>query len=64
MTPAEKLRYVLLRGKLIRSGDEWIWTAAPDKECLIRTMQHKSRWIIIEFIYDTLKDAKTHENIL
>jgi len=58
MTPAEKLRFVLNRGKLIRSGDEWIWTAAPDKECLIRTMKHKSRWTIIEYIFDILRDEK------
>jgi len=56
MTPAEKLRFVLNRGKLIRSGDEWIWTAAPDKECIIRTMCSPSRWDLVEFLYDKIRE--------
>jgi hypothetical protein len=59
MTPAEKLRFVLNRGKLIKSGDEWIWTAAPDVKCYIRELREKSKWTIIEYIYDILRDEKT-----
>jgi hypothetical protein len=56
MTPTEKLRFVLLHGRIAKVDGEWLWTAAPDKECLIRTMKHKSRWTIIEYIYDIIRD--------
>jgi hypothetical protein len=58
MTPSEKPRFVLLYGKIAKVDGEWLWTAAPDKECLIRTMKHKSKWTIIEYIFDILKDEK------
>ncbi len=60
MTPSEKLRFVLLYGKIAKVDGEWTWTAAPDKECLIRTMKHKSRWAIIDMIYYTIRDAETY----
>jgi hypothetical protein len=60
MTPSEKLRFVLLYGKIVKVDGEWTWIAAPDKECLIRTMKHKSRWTIIEYIFDILRDAEIY----
>ena len=60
MTPTEKLRFVLRYGRISKADNEWLWTAAPDNECLIRTMKHKSRWTIVEYIFDILRNAETH----
>ena len=37
----ERLRYVLLRGNLIKQGNEWVWVAAPDTECVVREIRAK-----------------------
>ena len=56
---SERLRYVLLRGNLIKQGDEWVWIAAPDTECVVREMRAKSKWDVIEWVYDALKGIRT-----
>jgi hypothetical protein len=60
MTPTEKLRFVLLHGRISKVDGEWLWTAAPDKECLIRTMKHKSKWEIVDYIFYIIKDEKAY----
>lgn len=59
MTLAEKLRFVLLYGKISKVDGEWVWTAAPDRNCVIREMQSKSKWQIVETIYYNLKEWST-----
>ncbi len=44
----ERLRYVLLRGNLIKQGNEWVWVAAPDTECVVREMRCGSKWQLVE----------------
>lgn len=56
---SEKLRYILLRGNLIKQGDEWVWIAAPDTRCEIRELRAKSKWDVIEWVYDALKGIRT-----
>lgn len=58
MTPTEKLRFVSLYGHISKVDNLWQWSAAPDRECVIRTMRSPSRWDLIEFIYDQIKDSK------
>ena len=48
---SEKLRYILLRGNLIKQGDEWVWIAAPDTRCVVREMRCGSKWQLVEQIY-------------
>lgn len=58
MTPSEKLRYVQHRGNLIKQGEEWVWIAAPDVRCEVRELRNRSRWTVIEWVYDALKGIK------
>ena len=56
---SERLRYVLLRGNLIKQGDEWVWIAAPDCKSEVRELRAKSKWDVIEWVYDALKGIRT-----
>jgi len=58
MTLSEKLRFILLYGKIVKKEDTWTWTAAPDKACAIREISSKSRWDIVEYVYDAIKSYK------
>ena len=55
---SERLRYIKLRGNLIRQGDEWVWIAAPDCQCAIREVKDKSRWVVVDWTFDMLKEIK------
>lgn len=55
---SERLRYIKLRGNLIRQGDEWVWIAAPDTRCEIRELRNKSRFAVVEYVYDILKGIR------
>ena len=55
---SEKLRYILLRGNLIKQGDELVWIAAPDTRCEIRELRNKSRFAVVEYVYDILKGIR------
>ena len=48
----EKLRYILKFGKLVRESDEWVFTSAPDVDYI--QMRDKSRWHLVETIYDII----------
>jgi hypothetical protein len=54
----ERLRYVLLRGSLIKQGDEWVWIAAPDVKCEVRELRNESKWVVVEFAYDALRGIR------
>ena len=55
---SERLRYVLLRGSLIKQGEEWVWIAAPDVKCEVRELRNKSRFAVVEYVYDILKGIR------
>jgi hypothetical protein len=55
-TLQEKLRYILLTGKIVREGDEWVYTSHPDCDYVV--MRDKSRWHLVEAIYDFKKGIK------
>ena len=50
---SEKLRYILKFGKLLREGEEWVFTSAPDVDYI--QMRDKSKWEIVQTIYFLLK---------
>lgn len=50
----EKLRYILRYGKLIKEGDEWVYYSEPGKDLIV--MRGRSRWEIVEKIYDFKKN--------
>ena len=54
----ERLRYILLRGNLLKSGDEWVWIAAPDVRCEVRELRNKSKFVVVEYVYDALRGIK------
>ena len=56
--PSEQLRYILLRGNLIKQENEWVWIAAPDCKCEIRELRNKSKWVIVEWAYCALMGIK------
>ena len=56
---SEKLRYILLRGNLIKQGDEWVWIAAPDVKCEVREIRSQSKWDVVGWVYDALKGIRT-----
>lgn len=56
MTQTEKLRFVLLYGHIAKVDGLWQWSAAPDKECIIRQMRSLSRWDLIEFIFYSIRE--------
>ena len=49
----EQLRYILKYGKLIREGEEWVFTSVPDVDYI--QMRDKSKWEIVQTIYYLLK---------
>ena len=49
----EKLRYILKFGKLLREGEEWVFTSAPDVDYI--QIRDKSKWEIVQTIYFLLK---------
>jgi len=52
----EKLRYILLTGKIVREGDEWVYYSFPDEDLIV--MRDVSRWQLVEAIYDIKKGIK------
>ena len=54
----ERLRYIELRGTLRQDGNEWVWIAAPDTRCEIRELRNKSRFAVVEYVYDILKGIR------
>jgi len=56
---SERLRYIKLRGNLIRQGDEWVWVAAPDCDCEVRELRSESKFTVVELVYDILKGIRT-----
>ena len=56
MTPTEKLRFVLLYGHIAKIDGLWQWSAAPDKECIIRMMRSPSKWDLIEYLHDVIRE--------
>ena len=55
---SERLRYILLRGNLIKQGNEWVWVAAPDVKCEVRELRSESKFTVVELVYDILKGIK------
>ena len=55
---SERLRYITLRGSLIKQGDEWVWIAAPDVKTEVREMRCKSKWDLVWLVYDILKGIR------
>jgi hypothetical protein len=53
---SERLRYVLLRGKLVKEGDEWVYYSFPGEDLVV--MRDKSKWVIVEMIYDLRKGIR------
>ncbi len=56
---SERLRYIQLKGHLYFGDKEWVWVAAPDTRCEIRELRAKSKWDVIEWVYDALKGIRT-----
>jgi hypothetical protein len=55
-TFAEIQRYILLQGKLKQEEKcKWVFTAHLDSRCPIREAEGKSRWTLIEELYNTLR---------
>lgn len=55
-TFTEIQRYILLQGKLEQKEKcKWVFTAHPDSRCPIREAEGKSRWTLIEELYNTLR---------
>jgi len=52
----EKLRYILLTGKIVREGDEWVYYSFPEEDLIV--MRDASRWRLVEAIYDIKKGIK------
>jgi len=52
----EKLRYILLTGKIVREGDEWVYYSAPEEDLIV--MRDASKWKIVEDVYDIKKGIK------
>lgn len=50
----EKLRYILLFGKIVREGDEWVFRSAPDGGLIV--CRDASRWRCVEIVYDLIKE--------
>lgn len=55
-TLQEKLRYILLTGKLVREDGEWVYTSMPGCDYIV--MRDTSRWRLVEAIYDIKKGIK------
>ena len=55
---SERLKYIQLRGSLIKQGDEWVWIAAPDVRCEVRELRHESKFTVVELVYDILRGIK------
>ena len=53
-TFAEIQRYINLQGKLKKKDKAWVFTAHPDSSCPIREAEGRSRWTLIEELYNTL----------
>jgi hypothetical protein len=55
-TFSEIQRYILLQGKLKQKEKRrWVFTAHPDNNCPIREAEGRSRWMLIEELYNTLR---------
>lgn len=50
-----KLRYVCLFGKIKQIGTMWQFTPDPIKQCSCLFMEHKSKWVVVETVYDIIK---------
>ena len=46
----------MLYGRIAKIDGLWQWSAAPDKECAIRQMRSPSRWDLVFFLYDKIKE--------
>ena len=55
---SERLRYIQLKGHLYFGDKEWVWVAAPDTRCEIRELRNKSRFAVVEYVYDILKGIR------
>ncbi len=53
--PRIKLRTVLTYGSLKREENNYLFRASPLKDCPILEMKHKSKWAIIEEVYNAIR---------
>jgi hypothetical protein len=58
MTPSEKLRLVKLYGTITLIDGKWVFKADPQKKCEIREIADKSKFWIVDVVYDKIRGIK------
>ena len=58
MTLSDKYRYIQSLGKITHDGKEYVFTRDPIKDCPVVTMSNASKCVLIETIYDLIKELK------
>lgn len=54
MNPRYKIRFVQQFGKLKQSNGEWYFVANPLVDCPVKEMINRSKWSIVDTVYDAI----------
>jgi len=55
MTYKEKLRFILMRGKITNKGGMWHFDRLPNSDCEIVHSTSSSKIMLVEGLYDLIK---------